>query len=74
MAKLIRGRLAGLHGMESYTAEELHAEADTLLQQARLADPADDPGWLRRWAEKLRRLAEQKEKARERKSDSRSGR
>ncbi len=67
MAKVGSGRLDGLYGMESFTAEELHAHADQL--EARAADPADAdaPGWLRRRAARLRRVASQKERAAEHK-------
>jgi hypothetical protein len=67
MAKILRGRIAGLHGMESQTAEYLHAWADRFERQARYSHPCDDLGWLRRWAKRLRCLAEQKERARENK-------
>jgi hypothetical protein len=58
-------------GMRKFTAEELHDNADTDVQQ--IGDPAntDDPKWLWRWARKLRRLARKKEKAREHKARQR---
>ena len=71
MPKILRGRIAGFHGMESHTAEELHAWADRFEFRARFGDADDDPGWLRRWAKRLRCLAEQKEKAHEHKSPQR---
>ena len=63
MAKISRGRLDGIHGMSSFTSEELTALADRL--EAQVHDPlnTDDPRWLRRWAAKVRRLAAQKEQA-----------
>jgi hypothetical protein len=67
MAKILRGRITGRYGMESHTAEELHAWADRFERRARFADPYDDPGWLRRWGKRIRCLAEQKEKARDNK-------
>ena len=67
MAKILRGRIAGMSGMESLTAEELHAWADRLERYARYPPHTDDPVWLRRWAKRLRCLAEQKERAREHK-------
>ncbi len=68
MAKILRGRIAGLHGMESQSAEELHAWADRFERRAQTPDLIDDPGWLLRWAKRLRCLAEQKERAREHKT------
>jgi len=63
MPKILTGRITGLHGMESQTAEELHAWADWFECRAMFHDASDDPGWLRRWAKRLRCLAEQKDKA-----------
>ena len=63
MAKIRRGRIAGRYGMESQTAEELHAWADRFECRARYGYGSDDPNWLRRWAKRLRCLAEQKEQA-----------
>ena len=67
MPKVEQGRLFGLHGMDSYTFEELDQLADQYL--ARLDDPenSDDPKWLKRRATRLRKLARQKEKALEHK-------
>ena len=63
MPKLTPARLDGLHGMQQFSASELHARADLLELDA--ADPqcADDTKWLLRWAKRVRRLAEQKERA-----------
>lgn len=63
MAKIARGRLFGLHGMDSMTVHELNALADLHLE--RIDDPTntDDPKWLNRRAISLRKLARQKEKA-----------
>jgi hypothetical protein len=62
MPKIEKGRISGFHGMDSHTAAELYAWADKL--EAQIQDPAnpDDPNWLKRWAEKMRRLATVKEK------------
>jgi hypothetical protein len=68
MAKILRGRIAGMYGMESQTAEELHAWAGRFERRASYSDPCDDPNWLRRWSKRLRCLADQKEKAREHKA------
>ena len=59
VAKILRGRIAGIHGMESQTAEELHAWAERFEHYARYPDSPEDPGWLGRWAKRLRCLAEQ---------------
>jgi hypothetical protein len=78
MAKIFRGRIAGLNGMKSWTVEELHAWADQFEQRAHRielngieANDEDDALWLRRWVERLRCLAEQKELAREHKTNLR---
>lgn len=65
MAKIERGRLSGIDGMRRHTAEELYSYARDLETQA--ADPqnTDDPVWLRRRAERIRRLADAKLAARE---------
>ena len=62
MAKIKRGRLNGHWGMASYTAAELHAWANRLERVARYTT-RDDPRYLRRWAKKIRRLANAKDKA-----------
>jgi hypothetical protein len=63
MPKLERGRISGFEGMESHSASELYAWADKL--EAQIADSAnrDDPKYLQRWADKIRRLAVKKEKS-----------
>jgi hypothetical protein len=78
MAKILRGRIVvarkrfgGFAGMDSKTAEELHAWADRLDRRSSYSNPADDPRWLRRHANLLRRLAEQKERSCEHKAASR---
>lgn len=68
MAKLSRGRLEGIHGMESQTVEELDSWADGFERRAGRGGGWDDPHWLRKWAERLRSLAAQKEKARRHKA------
>ena len=67
MPKLTPARLDGVYGMGKFTTEELYAKADELEKQ--LIDPnnTDDPKWLQRWIDRIRKLAEQKEKAREHK-------
>ena len=72
MAKLSRGRISGLDGMENHTAEELYIWADELETQIKDPKNEDDPRWLSRWAEKLRTLARQKEKALEHKMKQRN--
>jgi hypothetical protein len=57
--------------MSSFTSEEPVALADRL--EAQVHDPlnTDDPRWLKRWATKVRRLAEQKERALDRRGRER---
>lgn len=71
MPKLNRGRVTRLEAMQGLTAEELAARAAQMEAQANDPQSTDDPAWLRRWAEKLRQLASQKARARERKSRTR---
>ena len=67
MAKITPARLDGVYGMRKFTAEELYALADEY--EARIIDPknTDDPKWLQRWADRVRKLARQKEQALEHK-------
>ncbi len=69
----VRGHLAWIDGMETYTVEELDSWAAKLEMQARPDNPTsmDDPRWLRRRATKMRCMAEKKEKAREHKASGR---
>ena len=71
MPKLPAGRLDGLDGMNQYSAEHLHEWADEL--EAQIGDPNsdDDPRYLLRWARKIRRLAEKKERSVEHKKAQR---
>lgn len=68
MPKLKRGRVTRLDDMQGLTAEELAERAAQMEAQANQPQSTDDPAWLRRWAEKLRQLAAQKARARDRKS------
>ena len=65
MPKIEKGRLDGVWGMRRFTSSELHELADQY--EALITDPTneDDPKWLQRWADKIRRLAERKEKSQE---------
>ncbi len=67
MPKIEKGRLDGLNGMKKFGAAELYRIANGY--EALIADPknTDDPKWLRRQADSIRRLAEQKERALRRK-------
>ena len=69
MAKIERGRISGFHGMETHTAEQLYAQADRLEAEVKNPDSKDDPKYLLRWAKKIRKLANQKEKALEHKAN-----
>ena len=73
MAKISRGRIAGRNGMHTFSVEELERWAAKLEDEARIGHPTstDDIPWLRRWADKIRDLAAQKEQAREHKSGQR---
>ena len=63
MAKVEQGRLDGVEGMRKFTAEELYALADEHESMISAPENTDDPKWLQRRADRLRRLATQKEKA-----------
>ena len=67
MPKIERGRLDGVWGMRRFTSQELRDLADEV--EALIVDPEndDDPKWLQRRADKIRRLAARKEKSYEHK-------
>ncbi len=67
MAKITPARLDGVYGMEKFTSEELYAKADEFEKQITDPENTDDPKWLQRWANRIRKLALQKEKAKEHK-------
>jgi hypothetical protein len=60
MAKVSRGRISGVNGMNAHSARGLLAWAKRLERQTQDPRNEDDPRWLRRQAEKLRRLADKK--------------
>jgi hypothetical protein len=64
MAKVSRGRISGVDGMNAHSAAGLLAWAKRLEHQTRNPRNEEDPRWLWRQAEKLRRLAEKKVAAR----------
>jgi hypothetical protein len=64
MAKVSRGRISGVDGMNAHSAVGLLAWAKRLERQTRDPRNEDDPRWLRRQAKKLRRLADKKVAAR----------
>lgn len=68
MAKILRGRISGLYGMESHYVEELEAWARRWETWAGIPSKIHDPRWLLRWAKRLQCLAEQKDRARRHKS------
>ena len=79
MAKVIRGRLCGLHGMTVFTAEQLHDRARHFALRSKLASrgpgwQADDERWLNRWSRKIERVADRKDKARDHKESQRKPR
>ncbi len=57
--------------MGSYTFEELDELADEHLRRIDDPDNTDDPKWLKRRADRLRKLARQKEKSVEHRLDQR---
>jgi hypothetical protein len=63
MAKPSQGRFDGVSGMQKFTAEQLFAWADQY--EARITEPTntDDPKWLQRRADRLRRVAVAKQNA-----------
>lgn len=63
MPKIERGRLSGLYGMQTHTCADLYASAN--YYETQVNDPlnTDDPRWLKRRADRLRRLADKKLKA-----------
>ncbi|TWT77468.1 hypothetical protein Pla123a_21290 [Posidoniimonas polymericola] len=63
MAKPSQGRFDGVYGMRKFTAEELFALADEY--EARMTSPSstDDPKWLQRRADRIRRVAIAKQAA-----------
>ena len=69
MPKITPARLDGVYGMEKFTSEELHAKADEYEKQITDPNNTDDPKWLQRWANRIRKLAEQKEKSKEHKEN-----
>jgi len=71
MAKLTPSRLTGVYGMRKFTADQLFAYADKLEAQIKHPANTDDPKWLQQWADKMRWLARQKEKAKAHKDGTR---
>src|ERR1700736_2246698 len=67
MAKVTKGRISGVDGMDAHTSFELFAWAAALRAQATDAGNEDDLKWLFRRADRLTVLATAKEKALEHK-------
>lgn len=67
MPKLSKGRLDGVWGMMTYTSKELFNIADDIEKQISNLNNTDDPRWLKRHADKVRKLAEKKEQSLEHK-------
>lgn len=59
--------------MGSFTSSELLARADRLENQIMNPWSTDDLRWLKRWAEKMRRPATQKERSYEHKEAKEDG-
>jgi hypothetical protein len=60
MAKVSRGRLSGVDGMNTHSAPGLLAWAKRLELQVKDPRNQDDPKWLHRQSEKIRQLADKK--------------
>ena len=67
MAKVKKGRISGVNGMDAHTSCELFAWAAALGAQAKDPGNEDDLKWLYRRADRLMVLATAKEKALEHK-------
>ena len=63
MAKVERGRLDGVWGMQTRTADELLAWARSFETWSTMENCPEDPRWLKRWAGRMRRLAAKKQRA-----------
>jgi hypothetical protein len=63
MPKPDKGRFDGVYGMSQFTADELFAMADAHERQIGSPDNTDDPKWLQRRADRIRKLATGKQKA-----------
>ncbi|MES9993423.1 MAG: hypothetical protein ABW098_15845 [Candidatus Thiodiazotropha sp.] len=68
MAKIKQGRIDGIEGMSSYSADELFVMAEEYESKIDNPNNTDDSKWLKRRADKLRALAVEKEKAKEHKA------
>jgi len=55
--------------MTKFTAERLHEIADEFERDIDNPESEDDPKYLKRWANKVRKLAMQKEAAKEHKDN-----
>lgn len=73
MAKIEKGSLNGAFRvrMRTFTVEQLREWATSL--EAQIDDPenTDCPKWLRRWADRINRLANRKERSLEHKASQR---
>jgi hypothetical protein len=67
MPKPSQGRFDGVYGMTTFTAGELLAWSADYERLLRSPYRTDDPKWLQRRADRLRRVAVGKEAAREHK-------
>ena len=70
MPKIEKGRLDSVWGMRKFTSIELFAIADDIESQINSPNNTDDPKWLQRRADRVRRLAERKQRSIEHKSRS----
>ncbi len=63
MPKVEKGRLDGVRNMQRFSASDLHEIANEY--DAKFDDPSnqDDPKWLRRRADRMRKLALGKQKS-----------
>lgn len=74
MPKPSQGRFDGVWGMAQFTAEQLFAWANKYERRIKSPFRTDDPKWLKRRADRIRRLAIGKEAALEHKRSQKRNR
>ena len=69
MPKISKGRMDSVYGMSKFSAEELFKIADEYENNIKDPNNTDDPKWLQRRADRIRALAQEKEKSLEHKAN-----